>query len=89
MGYRVTISRAAQKALARLPESDRGRVARAIDSLAGNPRPPQAKALQGVEGLLRVRAGDDRIVYRVIDAAAEVRVERIGHRREVYGRSLP
>jgi mRNA interferase RelE/StbE len=88
VAYRIIISRAAQKALSRLPQSDRERLARAIDALADTPRPPQAKALQGSEALLRVRVGDYRVIYRVIDGAEEVRVIRIGHRGEVYRRGL-
>ena len=43
-----------------------------------------AKALQAMEGLLRVRVGDYRIVYRVVDHPAQVTVVRIAHRSDVY-----
>lgn len=38
-------------------------------------------------GLLRVRSGDYRVVYRVEDRELLVLVVALGHRREVY-RSL-
>lgn len=43
-----------------------------------------SKALKGVPGALRVRAGDYRVVYRVEDRELLVLVVAIGHRREVY-----
>jgi mRNA interferase RelE/StbE len=32
----------------------------------------------------RVRVGDYRVLYRINDAAGEVRIFAIGHRREIY-----
>ncbi len=45
--------------------------------------PPGARKLTGQEGY-RIRKGGYRILYVIDDAAALVRVYRIGHRREVY-----
>jgi mRNA interferase RelE/StbE len=42
------------------------------------------KHLSGPDGLLRVRVGDYRIIYWVIDDRLVVLIIRIGHRREVY-----
>jgi len=61
------------------------RIRKDIDSLAHNPRPPGATAMQGTErGLIRIRVGDYRVVYQVKDRELIVLVVRIGHRREVY-----
>ena len=67
--------------------SDQQRIRAAIDLLAENPRPPSCVALQGEVGVYRVRVGDDRIVYEVLDqvlVVQVVQVVRVGHRREVY-----
>jgi len=32
----------------------------------------------------RIRVGDYRIVYEIVDAGKVVRVMKVGHRREVY-----
>jgi mRNA interferase RelE/StbE len=40
--------------------------------------------LEGPEGFFRVRAGDFRVVYAILDDVLLVLVVRIGHRREVY-----
>jgi len=70
--------------LAALQRRDRVRVARKIDSLAGDPRPAGVEKPRGAEDLWRVRVGDDRIIYTIRDEVLLVLVVRIGHRREVY-----
>ena len=84
MAYTVELTRTAAKALADLDTVPRARVARAIDALAEDPRPPGAVALQGGAGTLRIRVGDHRVVYTIEDARLVVLVLTIGHRREVY-----
>jgi len=32
----------------------------------------------------RVRVGDYRVLYRIDDAAGDVTISEIGHRREIY-----
>ena len=40
--------------------------------------------MSGEDSVYRVRVGDYRIVYEVIDSVLVIHVVRIGHRREVY-----
>ncbi len=40
----------------------------------------------GEHGVYRVRVGDFRIVYEVLDARLVVHVVRVAHRRDVYRR---
>ena len=40
--------------------------------------------MKGEDSVYRVRVGDYRIVYEVLDNVLLVHVVRIGHRREVY-----
>ncbi len=40
--------------------------------------------MAGEAGVYRVRVGDYRIVYEVLDDRLVVQVVRVGHRREVY-----
>jgi mRNA interferase RelE/StbE len=44
------------------------------------------ETLKGEEGLLRLRVGDYRIIYRVAERDLLVLVLKIGHRRDVYRR---
>lgn len=84
MAYRVILLRSADRELEGLPQPIRRRVARAIDALASDPRPPGAKLLTGADRRWRVRVGDYRILYRVNDDLVEVLVIRIRHRSDAY-----
>lgn len=85
--YEVRLARRAVRSLEDLQRRDQQRIRVAIDLLAENPRPPSCVALQGEVGVYRVRVGDYRIVYEVLDqvlVVQVVQVVRVGHRREVY-----
>ncbi|MCP9860809.1 MULTISPECIES: type II toxin-antitoxin system RelE/ParE family toxin [unclassified Cyanobium] len=82
--YEIRLARRALRSLSGLQQRDQQRVASVIDLLADNPRPPGCIALQGETGVYRVRVGDYRIVYEVMDQILIVQVVRIGHRRDVY-----
>lgn len=82
--YEIRIARRAAKALNALERRDQQRIRAAIELLADNPRPPACVAMSGERDVYRVRIGDFRIVYEVIDAMLIIHVVRVGHRREVY-----
>ncbi len=83
MTYSVKIKASAAKALSRLSQPDRQRLANAIDRLAEEPY--AGGVLKGeFGGLRRLRVGHYRIVYEVSERTLTVLVVRIGHRREVY-----
>ena len=84
MAYEVVLKPSATRELRKLEKPIRKRIGKKIDELAENPRPPDAKALAGGEGFLRVRAGEYRIVYTIQDRALIVLVVRIGHQRDIY-----
>lgn len=83
-GYAVELSRGAAKVLKALDRRAQVRVVARLQELAENPRPHDAKKLQGEAGIYRVRAGDYRILYEIFDKRLLVYVLKIGHRREVY-----
>jgi mRNA interferase RelE/StbE len=82
--YKVEVARRAVRALAALPRREQQRVRAAIDLLADDPRPPACRKLSGEASAYRVRVGDYRIVYEVLDDRLVVHVVRVGHRRDVY-----
>ena len=55
-----------------------------IRSLANEPRPIGVKKLSGEKDVYRVKAGNYRVLYRIIDKILVVVVVSVGHRREVY-----
>ncbi|MBI3457305.1 MAG: type II toxin-antitoxin system RelE/ParE family toxin [Candidatus Rokubacteria bacterium] len=80
----VEFKPSAAKALTGLPRADQRRIAAKIDSLTTNPRPHGVEKLEGLQELYRVRAGDYRVVYQILDDRLLVLIVRIGHRRDVY-----
>lgn len=82
--YEIRIARRAAKSLAALQRRDQQRIRAAIELLAEDPRPPACMAMTGEDSVYRVRVGNYRIVYEVIDDMLVIHVVRIGHRREVY-----
>jgi mRNA interferase RelE/StbE len=83
MDYEVTLLSAAARDLRRLPVDVRSRLLRALSSLK-EPRQSGTKKLQGSDDRWRLRVGDYRIIYRIVDAEQKVIVVRIAHRRDVY-----
>lgn len=83
MAYSVIVSKAAERQLLRLPRDVQPRVRAAIDGLAANPRPPGSQKLSGVEQH-RIRIGDYRVIYEIMDAELNVLVVRAGRRDSVY-----
>lgn len=88
MGYRVELTKRAQRQLASLDRKTLLLVAAFIDKeLDGcdDPRAiPSAKKLQGIEDGWRWRVGTYRILGKVDDGRIVVEVFKVGHRREVY-----
>ncbi len=83
MGHSVEFKRSARKELSNLPQDIHARVLRAVMNLSENPRPAGCKKLCA-ENLWRIRVGNYRVVYEILDDALVVLVITIAHRREVY-----
>ena len=82
--YTVEIARRAVKSIVKLPGHEQQKIRAAIDILADEPRPPSCTKLSGEDSVYRVRIGDYRILYEVIDVRLVIHVVRVGHRRDVY-----
>lgn len=85
--YRIEWKNAASKELRKLERTIIQRIVEVVDRLASNPRPEGCRKLQGSAHLFRVRVGDYRIVYSVVDDVLLIEVIRVGHRRDVYRKS--
>jgi mRNA interferase RelE/StbE len=81
--YSIRVKRSAAKELEAVPLKDRRRLVAQIERLGVDPRPAGYERLSG-EQKYRVRQGDYRVVYEILDRDGLVIVVRIGHRREVY-----
>ncbi len=83
---RVELAKQAQRSFERLEQTDRDRVAAALDSLARDPRSvgKHVQAITGQPGrLLRYRVGRLRLIYKVYDELQLVLVVAIVRRRDL------
>ena len=85
MAYEILIDRPAQKGIQKLDATIRRRIGQVIVDLANDPRPSSSKPLVH-RPAWRVRVGDYRVIYEIDDAARQVTIVYVGHRREVYRR---
>lgn len=82
--YRVLLERAAERDLSRLSHQMHERVIAAVRELQMNPRPAGCRKLVGSRRDWRIRVGDFRVLYEILDQERIVRVNRVRHRKEVY-----
>ena len=79
--YRVKfVGKWVKRELARVSQPDRDRIAEALRSLADAPRPYGIKQL--APGIYRLRVGNYRVIYRVLDDEHIVIVGRVCRRSE-------
>ena len=82
--YNLKIKTSAMKEIESIDsKKDRISIVEKIQSLAENPRGDGAIKLSNQEKY-RIRQGNYRIVYEIIDEVVEVYVVKVAHRREVY-----
>lgn len=84
MPYRVISTKRIEKQLDALPAPLFRRINRAILDLRDTPRPAGVKKMHGSAATYRIRVGNYRIVYGIDDAAQEVRLKHVDHRKDVY-----
>ena len=82
--YRIEIGKTATKQLKKINIKDRTRLTKKILSLADNPHPHGSIKMKGDSSAYRVRVGNYRIIYDVIEREIVILVLKIGHRKEVY-----
>ncbi|MGK0456580.1 MAG: mRNA interferase RelE/StbE [Zhongshania aliphaticivorans] len=81
--YRIAIKKSAAKEIEKVEKKDRFRIIEKIRSLASDLHPLGSKKLSGQEKY-RIRQGNYRILYQVIDDELIINVVRVGHRRDIY-----
>lgn len=90
-GHSVEVSPAAARDLKQLAKQVSPEQLREIDdkiaALEKDPRPPGCKKLSGTKrgsSIYRIRTGNFRIVYEVVDESRRIEIARVRHRKDVY-----
>jgi mRNA interferase RelE/StbE len=83
--YSIEWKRSAVKELKALPKEMIERVVEAVEQLADEPYPVGVKKLVGTEHTYRIREGNYRVIYDVLEKKLIVEIVRVGHRKDVYG----
>jgi mRNA interferase RelE/StbE len=85
--YKVIFRKSVTRDLRPIPKRDIQRILSTIGSLSEDPRPPGCEKFSGEERF-RVRQGNHRIIYEIIDDEVVVVVVKVGHRSNIYRRSI-
>lgn len=86
MSYTVEFTTTAARQVRKLPRNIRARILDAVEALSVEPRPRGARKLVGEDIAWRLRTGDYRVIYEIVDETLTVTIIRAAHRREVYNR---
>jgi len=82
--YTLILSKKADKILHSFSDNIANPIYETISDLANNPRPMGYIKLHGMENTFRVRSGNYRIVYEIIDDKLIIHIINIGHRKDIY-----
>ena len=83
MFYTISFTKQAFKDLDKINEPFYSNIKQAIINLSVNPRPNGFKKLKGREGF-RIRIGNYRVIYNIIDSELVIEVIALGHRKNIY-----
>ena len=81
--YRLRLKKSAEKEIENLPRKDCARVVGAIQNLLDDPYGQNTQKLSGQEKY-RIRVGNYRVLYEIINDELVVMVVKVGHRKDVY-----
>jgi mRNA interferase RelE/StbE len=84
MTYTIIVTKSIQKDLDNLPNDIKSRVYSKISHLSEDPRPDGVTKLKSYENEYRIRIGDYRVRYEILDKDETILLLQCKHRWEVY-----
>ena len=82
--FQIEWKRSALKELKKTPKETIQRIIEAVDELADDPFPVGVRKISGTERTYRLRVGNYRVLYSVIQDKLLIEIIRVGHRKDVY-----
>jgi len=83
MTYAIEFSKSAQKEFSKLSPQVRLRIAKAIYKLGNDPKKGNVRPMIGSKSW-RLRAGDYRVIYDILDQKLVILIIKVGHRKDIY-----
>ena len=84
MTYKIVFDKPADRDFRRLPRDVQQPLGRQVSALAENRHPADSRKLKGTDNCYRIRQGDYRLIYTILQDRIVVLVLRVGHRSDVY-----
>ena len=88
MRYSVEFRPAVLKSMKQLPKKELLRIKKKIEVIADNLPDPAITKMKGNNPFHKVRTGNYRIVYQILEDRLVILVVKVGHRKDVYKRLL-
>lgn len=82
--YSIKWKRSAEKELKKVDKKYIPELIAGVEELIQNPYPPNSKKLVGYKSFYRLRVGEYKIIYNIIQKEIVIEIVRIGHRKDVY-----
>lgn len=82
--YKIQLKNSAEKDLDKINEPYISSIVREIENLATNPRNEKVKKLVGKANEYRLKVGNYRVLFYILEDEKEVKIARVLHRQEAY-----
>lgn len=83
--YKIEFANSASKEFRTISRKLQIRITPKINALCNEPYPYSSKKLKGLGDYHRIRIGDYRVIYRVVEEEEGiVKIMKVGHRKDVY-----
>lgn len=83
MKYSINFTKTALKSLKSINKNDIRRILDKIDLLKKDPYPIDCKKLK-TSNAFRIRIGNYRVIYDIVNEDLIIRIIKIGHRKDIY-----
>ncbi len=82
--YSIYLETEAEKDLRKIPSFISSRIYTKIKELSNNPHAGNCRKLKSTENFWRLRIGNYRVIYEIIDSSKRINIYRIRHRKDAY-----
>lgn len=82
--YKISLKNSAEKDLDIINEPYIGSILKEIETLEVNPRNEKVKKLVGKDNEYRLKVGNYRVLFYILEDDKEIKIARVLHRKDAY-----